>query len=386
MARLIQKIKESSPRGPGGSIPIKCNKPMKAVFLSLVISFLTPSFLNAALLASDDFSTYDETTPGGFGSPQVAGDLGGQDGDNGGGDPLGFSGTVWEDVQAGNSQLIRRIRVNGGVTDSHNGNTSGGTKFYRRSLDSTLADGGDLDNTNDVVWVRVNMAGGTDSGAFNAFVLSETAGGNDNSLRFNASSVFTIDFVTTSGQNPGAVDSASMGVNDGLSHEWLVKIDFAAGSGEAWVDADLNAFDGTGGAGFTLPTAFDALNYVRLQAAGPDNIIKVDDFQIGRTAEDVGAIIVSGNPQITSFTRVSGDTWEVTLEGASNTGYEFYSSTDLTFSPGTLIETLAQGDEINDPGTVTDSNLLTTDSEGNGKVRMTLTGDPSDFVRAETAS
>ena len=268
---------------------IKPHATLSTFAVIAVTTFGTPAS-NATLLAYDDFSTYDETTAGGYGSPQVAGDLHGQDGDSGGGDPLGFNGTAWADAQSGNNQLTRRIRVSGGATDSNNGNLNGGTKSYRRAFASTLADGSDLDTTNDVVWVRLNMAGGTESGAFSSFVLSETAGGNNNSLRFNASNTLTIDFVTTNGDNSGSVDSASLGANDGLFHEWLVKIDFAAGSGEAWVDADLNAFDGTGGAGFTLPTAFDALNYVRLQAAGTNNIIEVDDFQIGQTAFDVGAI------------------------------------------------------------------------------------------------
>ena len=97
---------------------------------------LFASASNAALLALDDFSTYDEATPGGFGGTPVAGDLHGQDGDSGGGDPLGFNGTAWADVQSGNSQLTRRIRVSGGATDSNYGNLNGGTKFYRRAFDA----------------------------------------------------------------------------------------------------------------------------------------------------------------------------------------------------------------------------------------------------------
>jgi hypothetical protein len=86
---------------------------------------------------------------------------------------------------------------------------------------------------------------------------------------------------------------------------------------------------------------------------------------------------------ITSITSVGGGTWELTLAGKPDTGYEFRSSPILDFDLGTLVESLTQNDETNDPGTVTDTNLLTTDSNGNGTVRMMLTGNPADFVRAQ---
>ncbi|MCH7225492.1 hypothetical protein [Haloferula sp. A504] len=89
-------------------------------------------------------------------------------------------------------------------------------------------------------------------------------------------------------------------------------------------------------------------------------------------------------PFISSFALVSGDTWELTLQGAAGSSYEFRSSSTLDFAPGTLVESLAQGDAVNDPGTVTGGNLLTLDNNGEGKVRMTLTG-PRNFVRAQTA-
>jgi hypothetical protein len=84
---------------------------------------------------------------------------------------------------------------------------------------------------------------------------------------------------------------------------------------------------------------------------------------------------------ITAITAIGGGVWELTLEGEADTGYEFHSSTTLDFTPGTLVESLT---EVG-PGVVTDGNLLTTDSSGDATVRMTLTRDPADFVRAQTA-
>jgi hypothetical protein len=87
---------------------------------------------------------------------------------------------------------------------------------------------------------------------------------------------------------------------------------------------------------------------------------------------------------ITSFASVGGDTWELILQGAADTAYEFRSSPTLDFAPGTLVESLVQGNATNDPGTITGGNLLTLDSNGDGKVQMTLTGSKN-FVRAQTA-
>ena len=93
---------------------------------------------------------------------------------------------------------------------------------------------------------------------------------------------------------------------------------------------------------------------------------------------------VSAKPAITSFTRVGGGVWEATLEGAPNTKYEFRSSTTLNFTPGTLVA-LTQGNPGTDAGTVDGSgNFVTTNGSGIATVRMTLSGNPSDFVRAQS--
>jgi hypothetical protein len=88
-------------------------------------------------------------------------------------------------------------------------------------------------------------------------------------------------------------------------------------------------------------------------------------------------------PRITAFTAIGGGVWELTLVGNANTDYEFRSSTTLEFNPGTLLENLTQGDP-GDPGDVggTNNSVLTTAGSGIGTVRLVLTGDPRDFVRA----
>ncbi len=86
---------------------------------------------------------------------------------------------------------------------------------------------------------------------------------------------------------------------------------------------------------------------------------------------------------ITSIVYQGGGTWELTLEGEASTGYEFRSSPTLDFTPGALVENLAAGA---DPvGTIggTNHSVLTTDVNGDGTVRMMLTGNPADFVRAQ---
>ena len=88
---------------------------------------------------------------------------------------------------------------------------------------------------------------------------------------------------------------------------------------------------------------------------------------------------------ITSFTFLGDETWELNLKGRANTDYLFRSSTTLDFTSGILLENLTQG-TLEDPGTVGGSNdsVITTDSSGNATVQFTLSGNPTDFVRAET--
>lgn len=134
----------------------------------------------------------------------------------------------------------------------------------------------------------------------------------------------------------------------------------------------------------------DALIRLWARNNAPGSTGYMDDVYLDTTGENLlNPLSTPGSdtpPAITTFVSLGGENWELTLRGEPDTGYEFYSSIDLTFNPGTLITTLSQGDETNDPGTVTSGNLLTTDSSGNGKVRLTLSGNPADFVRAQAVT
>jgi len=97
---------------------------------------------------------------------------------------------------------------------------------------------------------------------------------------------------------------------------------------------------------------------------------------------------VSADPRITSFTPVGGSVWEVTLNGDANTLFEFRSSNTLDFSPGSLVTNLTQDGVAVPAGSITGDNneFVTTDGGGVATVRMTLSGAPKDFVRAQTSS
>ncbi|MEM8952715.1 MAG: hypothetical protein AAGD22_01045 [Verrucomicrobiota bacterium] len=88
--------------------------------------------------------------------------------------------------------------------------------------------------------------------------------------------------------------------------------------------------------------------------------------------------------RIVSFTALGSDVYEVCLEGVANSPYWFRSSSDLAFSPGTVVEGLSQGD-ASDPGTIggTNDRVVTTDGSGAAKVRLTLTG-RNQFIRGES--
>lgn len=115
---------------------------------------------------------------------------------------------------------------------------------------------------------------------------------------------------------------------------------------------------------------------------------RIDELQIYDEALSAAAVLAltelpAAAPSITSFTSVGGDVWELTLRGDPATAFEFRSSATLEFNPGILVENLTQGDP-GDPGTIGGPNnsVVTTDGGGLATVRITLTGDPADFVRA----
>jgi len=85
-----------------------------------------------------------------------------------------------------------------------------------------------------------------------------------------------------------------------------------------------------------------------------------------------------------SLEMLTQNEWIKVKEGEADIGYEFRSSTDLIFDPGTLIESLSQANPGSDPSTVTPSNLLTTDGDDVEEVLTALSGNPAEFVRART--
>jgi hypothetical protein len=87
---------------------------------------------------------------------------------------------------------------------------------------------------------------------------------------------------------------------------------------------------------------------------------------------------------ITSITAVGGGVWELTLTGEPDTRYEFRSSSDLDFTPGTLIQGLVKGNPGTDAGTIAGLNneFVTTDGNGAAVVRVSLSG-TRNFVRAQ---
>lgn len=117
------------------------------------------------------------------------------------------------------------------------------------------------------------------------------------------------------------------------------------------------------------------INYVGIAR---EDGVAVDFDVFSLTSED-GDIA----PRIVSFSSVGGGSWDVGLAGNPSMPFEFRSSTNLVFIPGTLVENLSKG-QPSDPGTVggPNSSMVTTDDSGAAKVRMNLGSIFCDFVRA----
>ncbi|WP_338684956.1 Ig-like domain-containing protein [Haloferula helveola] len=194
------------------------------------------------------------------------------------------------------------------------------------------------------------------------------------------------------------------------SQNWTLSAGFTSGSlttysspGEPEVEgATTDNVINAGALSFTSPVdveaAFDGSEYLRnlfgveigkVEVSGGSAVSvhigsNLSNGSINRTWYDgVGYQLVAGSSRITSITPVGGSTWELTLQGLPDTAYEFRESANLVFDPGALVTGLTQGDP-GDPGTVGGGGdrRLTTDSGGNGTVRMTLAGSRN-FVRAQ---
>jgi hypothetical protein len=172
--------------------------------------------------------------------------------------------------------------------------------------------------------------------------------------------------------------------------------------------ADISWFSGVRGGTLSGDLNISTSTLVVATGTGPlvfgDSIISapdnrtpngyLDDFQLYDrvlTPEEIlflyqnpgGVIGAAEAPRITGFTAIGGGVWELTLVGEANTSFELRSSTTLEFTPGNLVVNLTQEDP-GDPGTIGGPNnsVFTTDGNGNATVRLTLTGQPVDFVRA----
>ncbi|MCF7730782.1 MAG: hypothetical protein K9N23_03805 [Akkermansiaceae bacterium] len=210
-------------------------------------------------------------------------------------------------------------------------------------------------------------------------VITQTvgiAGSNDSGVDYS------IDFLAAGAVYENHAHQVNNGTTDGLRIEVLRASDSAV----------LHSFDhlpaqpvGVGDLGL-LP-----VNFTYTGDGSGDILFRIGPANPGQgrfqgTIDDLQLSVAGPAPVINSFTRVSGDIWELTLLGAANTGYEFRSSTILDFNPGTLVENLTPGDPA--VGTIGGDNnsVVTTDdngdSSGDATVRMML-GGPRNFVRAQ---
>lgn len=206
-------------------------------------------------------------------------------------------------------------------------------------------------------------------------VITQTAGtpgSNDSGV------AYSIDFLAAGAVYENHAGQVNDGTTDGLRVEVLRASD----------DAVLHTFTqvvaqpiGVGNLGLT-PYSFnytgDGSGDIKFRV-GPLN---AGQGRFQATIDDLQLSASGSGPEITSITAIGGGVFELTLLGAADTGYEFRSSPILDFSPGALVENLTAG--VPAVGTIGGSNdsVLTTDSNGDGTVRMTLAG-PKNFVRAQ---
>ncbi|MDF7823470.1 glycoside hydrolase family 88 protein [Pontiellaceae bacterium B12227] len=207
---------------------------------------------------------------------------------------------------------------------------------------------------------------------------------------------------------------------DNIDHEYRVAIEI----GGVWYASNVSLNDGApdSGAPADIPLSFSPVSFATasnwltienttLGAPGALSLGSAPASHLVGVVTSFGLYLVSGTnnevagdhvrfdnfaiwamptpatpPSITSFISFGGGTWELIIGGMPQTGYAFYSSPDVTFTNAAIVNSLMQANPTGDPGTVTGGNLLTTDGDGNGKVRMILTTDPSGFVRVQSST
>ena len=210
------------------------------------------SSVNAALLASDDFSTY------------TTGNISGQ-----AGAPTGFAGS-WTSGGGANAAVDDSTEL---FTQ-----TVGPFRSYRSFGPAPIASTG-------TIYLRVNAALGNDPGSFQAVELATTANSDVNAIRLIGGANLSLG-TTTTGSGSGVLLS-----NDAANHEWLIELDLDTGAGQVWIDANTAAFNpAAGGVAFTAPDAFqlNAINVATFSAASEVAEVVIDDIQIGEAWNDVG--------------------------------------------------------------------------------------------------
>ena len=253
---------------------------------------LTAAPAHAALLVFDDFSTYTDG--------QIAGQAG---------TPTGFGGT-WTSA---NPAVSAATTVSAGVVTS-----SGYGDRTVRTLSPTIAAG--------TIYLRVNMAIANAPTSFTALELATNAASDVNSVRLVG--LFGNLYLDANGA--GGASTGTIILNDGLSHEWLLELNFANGAGKVWIDPNLASFNpATGGTSFTAPTAFslNAIQLATFQGADIPSLV-LDDLQIGGSWEN---FFPTGEFQLTiTPNSTNPGNYDFTWDSRPGMAYDLVSATDLS--------------------------------------------------------
>jgi len=391
----------------GAGVQVNVTSPTADPFKIYVwaTAFAAEATFTATVGAASDSATYTSTanrTPGAFYTITVDPDTSGETvnlqltltSDNGASAHVSLAGVaVTGNTSGGGGATISVDQEITGITSTGSTLTSityAGTTYGSLSVPTAM-----LSNEGSTDWLHIggtepaNLAEACGSldlsiGSLNHSFEAQFSGLTDSSLVFLLSNgpdtsqngTATVYPVDAAGNRLGGVSSTiTFGNGTTPSFTDLTGLQSynrtTAGSGSAPLDRLLL------GMAFTLEDlAFDNLGATGLEIATTN----LDLHEIGWVESATTADL-----KITSFTSVGGGTWELTLVGDPATAYEFRSSATLEFTPGTLIENLTQGNPGTDPGTIGGANdSVLTDINGDGTVRMALTGNPADFVRAQT--
>jgi hypothetical protein len=323
---------------------------------------------------------------------------------------LGAS-TVWQDSSATSAFLfsggdlevnqiyLAKTKANDAIV---NFKVTGGRLFVNRNLNMTWSNSGAIDSRfqqtggstrfgdgpADAVYMCIKNGGQVatydlEGGEFEAANIVMTSGGANQTAIFNqgAGTTAVVNFKIELGKTAGTSGGAVYNLDGGtLTVEREVDpFIFHQPGAPVYFDFDGGALNLKGTWDFASLAAIPNSDFRVSGVAVTEGdlvftpiTIDVDDY--------TQVTIADSDPVITSITALGGGGWELTLEGASDTGYEFRSSTGLSFDPGILVENLMPGDPA--VGTIgADNTVLTTDGDGLARVRMMLAG-PANFIVA----